>query len=180
MAACGVPWIFAEYMVDGAKAQTSHDSGALMQSTFISYGQPDDAFARRLYESLTAKRITVFYFPETARWGERLSNEVRSQINSHDRVILICSEHSLSRPGVLYEIQETFDREAREGGASRLLPIALDDYLFDPNGLASVGPDLAASIRARIVADFRKATTDPAEYDKALNRLIDVLKKTKP
>lgn len=37
-----------------------------MQSTFISYGQPDDAFARRLYESLTSKRITVFYFPDPA------------------------------------------------------------------------------------------------------------------
>ena len=180
MAACGVPWIFAGYMVDCAKAETADDIGALMQSTFISYGQPDDGFARQLYESLTSRRITVFYFPETARWGERLSNEVHTQLNSHDRVILLCSKGSLNRPGVRNEIQETFDREAREGGASRLLPIALDDYLFDPNGLQSVDPDLAISIRARIVADFRKATTDPTEYDKALNRLIDALKKNKP
>lgn len=180
MAACGVPWIFVEYMVDCAKAETAEDLGALMQSTFISYGQPDDGFARRLYDSLTSRRITVFYFPETATWGARLSNELHAQLNSHDRVILICSQHSVNRPGVLNEIQETFDREAREGGADLLLPIALDDYLFDPNGLQSVDPDLAVRIRARIVADFRKATTDPTEYDKALNRLIDVLKKARP
>ena len=180
MADCGVPWLFAEYMVDCAKAETTQDLKALMQSTFISYGQPDDAFARRLYESMTAKRITVFYFPETARWGERLSNEVHTQLNSHDRVILICSKGSLNRPGVRNEIQETFDREAREGGATYLLPLVLDDYLFDPKGWERVEPELARRVRARIAGDFRKAQTDPTEYDHALNRLIDVLKKTKP
>lgn len=151
-----------------------------MQSTFISYGQPDDAFARRLYESLTARWITVFYFPETARWGERLSNEVHTQLNTHDRVILLCSKDSLSRPGVRNEIQETFDREARDGGATYLLPLVLDDYLFDPKGWESVEPDLTRRVRARIAGDFRKALTDPAEYDKALDRLIDVLKKARP
>ena len=143
MATCGVPWIFVEYMVDCAKAEKTDDVGTLMQSTFISYGQPDDAFARQPYDSLTSRRITVFYFPESARWGERLSNEARTQLNSHDRVIPICSEHSLNRPGVLNEIQEMLDRESREGGASRLLPIVLDDYLFDPKGLESVDPGLA-------------------------------------
>lgn len=180
MAACGVPWIFAEYMIDCAKAETADDIGALMQSTFISYGQPDDPFAHQLYDSLTARRITVFYFPETARWGERLSNEVHTQLNSHDRVILLCSKGSLNRPGVRNEIQETFDREAREGGATYLLPLVLDDYLFDPKGWERAEPDLARRVRDRIAGDFRKAQTDPTEYDKALNRLIDVLKKTRP
>ena len=177
---CGVPWIFAEYMIDCAKAVTDQDVRALMQSTFISYGQPDDPFARKLYESLISRKLTVFYFPETARWGERLSNEVHRQLNSHDRVILICSKDSLDRPGVLNEIQETFDREARDGGADYLLPIALDDYLFDPNGLEKVQPALAHRIRARIVGDFRNWQSSTTEYDKALNRLIDALKKFRP
>ena len=122
----------------------------------------------------------MFYFPETARWGERLSNEVHKQLNSYDRLILLCSEGSLNRPGVRNEIQEMFDREARDGGASYLVPVALDDYLFDPDGWESVEPDLARRVKARIAGDFRKALTDTAEYDKALHRLIDVLKKAKP
>ena len=177
---CGVPWIFAEYMIDCAKAVTAQDLRALMQSTFISYGQPDDAFARRLYDSLLSRKITVFYFPETARWGERLSNEVYQQLNKHDRVILVCSKDSLRRPGVLNEIQETFDREARDGGADYLLPIGLDDYLFDPNGLEKDQPAIARRIRARIVGDFRSWQLSTAEYDKSLNRLIDALKKLHP
>ncbi len=180
MAACGVPWTFVEYMVDCAQAETAGDLRTLMQSTFISYGQPDEAFARRLYESLTSRRITVFYFPETARWGERLSNEIHAQLNSYDRVILLCSEGSLNRPGVRNEIQETFDREARDGGAPYLLPILLDGYLFASNGWERVEPDLTRRVRARIAGDFRKTMTDPREYDRALNRLIDVLKKAKP
>ena len=180
MLACGVPWVFAEYMVDCARADSDRDLRELLQSTFISYGEPDTDFARRVYDSLLARRITVYYFPETARWGERLSNEVHTQLNAYDRVILICSEGSLNRPGVLNEIQETFDREARDGGAAYLLPIALDDYLFDPNGWERVQPDMARRVRARVVGDFRLAQTDPGDYDRALNRLIDQLKRARP
>jgi uncharacterized protein YjbI with pentapeptide repeats len=180
MLACGVPWVFADYMVECARAEAYKDLRELLQSTFISYGEPDTDFARRLYDSLIARRITVFYFPENARWGERLSNEVHTQLNSYDRVILICSEGSLNRSGVLNEIQETFDREARDGGAAYLLPIALDDYLFDPTGWERVQPDMARRVRTRVVGDFRQAQTDLGEYDKALHRLIDQLKRAKP
>ena len=180
LTACGVPWIFSEYMLDCAKAETARDSSALMQSTFISYGQPDDAFARRLYESLIGRQITVFYFPETARWGERISDEVHDQLNHHDRVILICSEDSLNRPGVLNEIHETLDREAHDGGANYLLPIALDDYLSDPGGWERLQPKLTRRIRARIVGDFRHWQSSTTDYDKALNRLIDALKRFHP
>jgi hypothetical protein len=45
-------------------------------------------------------------------------------------VLLLCSRHSLNQKGVLNEIQETLAREARDGGASYLLPIMLDDYVL--------------------------------------------------
>lgn len=180
MLACGVSWVFAEYMVDCARAESDKDLRELLQSTFISYGEPDKDFARRLYDSLLARRITVFYFPENAQWGERLSNEVHTQLNAYDRVILICSEGSLNRAGVLNEIQETFDREARDGGATYLLPITLDDYLFEASGWVKHHPDMARRVRARVVGDFRTARTDPDEYDKALHRLIDQLKRSRP
>jgi len=147
----------------------------VFDAAFISYGQPDDAFARRLYESLRDRGVTAYYFPETARPGERLSNELRHQIKSHDRFLLICSEASLNRAGVRNEIQETFDREARDGGASYLIPILLDDYLFDPDGWHSVEPDLAETVQARSALDFRRALDDSVEYEGKLYRLLDVL-----
>lgn len=55
---------------------------------------------------------------------------MREGINKHDRMILICSKHSLDRPGVLNEIEEVLAREAREGGTAYLIRIRLDDYLF--------------------------------------------------
>ena len=147
----------------------------VFDAAFISYGQPDDAFARRLYESLTARGVTAYYFPETAHPGERLSNELRRQIKLHDRFLLVCSEASLNRAGVRNEIQETFDREARDGGASYLIPILLDNYLFDPDGWRSEEPDLAEAVQARSALDFRGALDDPDEYERKLTRLLEVL-----
>ncbi|MGD0765864.1 MAG: pentapeptide repeat-containing protein, partial [Dehalococcoidia bacterium] len=101
MVDCGVPEIFAEYMIDCAKAIELPLLRRMMQTTFISYGAPDETFA---------------------------DNEVFRRIQEHDRVLLVCSRNSLDRDGVLNEIQETLDREARDGGATYLLPITLDDY----------------------------------------------------
>jgi uncharacterized protein YjbI with pentapeptide repeats len=165
---CGLPPNLAEFTIEAAQAEGAD----VMQSTFISYGGPDEAFARRLYDELRAHGVTTFFFPESARLGERIGNEVRRRIQEHDRVILVCSRDSLDRPGVRNEIQETFDREARDGGASYLLPITLDDYLL--HGWAD---PLAQPVRDRIAGDFGKATSDPREFDKQVSRLLQALRK---
>ncbi|MER6982363.1 toll/interleukin-1 receptor domain-containing protein, partial [Streptomyces carpinensis] len=141
MSECGVPSLFAEYMIDCARALGDSLIRRLMQSTFISYGGPDEAFARKLYETLRDHGVVVFFFPESATLGERIDNEIYRRLAEHDRVILVCSEASLNRPGVLHEIQETLDRESRDGGATYLLPIMLDDYVVD--GWKEVHPVLA-------------------------------------
>jgi hypothetical protein len=51
-------------------------------------------------------------------------------INECDRIILLCSQRSLIRPGVLNEVQQVLVREAEEGGTELLTPITIDDYLF--------------------------------------------------
>jgi hypothetical protein len=175
---CGVPAIFAEYMVDCARALREPLLRSMMQSTFISYGGPDERFARRLYDALREHQVTVFFFPVTATVGERIDNEVFQGIQEHDRVILVCSQASLDRPGVLNEIQETFDREARDGGATYLLPIMLDDYVL--TGWKESQPSLAERVNRRVVADFRKAIRSRKAFDSALSRLVDALKKSRP
>jgi transcriptional regulator with XRE-family HTH domain len=42
------------------------------QSAFISYGGPDEGFARLVFEALKANDVACFFFPENAIPGERL------------------------------------------------------------------------------------------------------------
>ena len=175
---CGVPPIFAEYMIDCARAVDEPLLRTLMQTTFISYGGPDEGFAQKLYDALKACGVITFFFPKSATVGERIDNEVYQQIQDHDRVILVCSSNSLDRPGVLHEIQETFDREARDGGATYLLPITLDDYVY--SGWRTTHPVLAERVARRVVGDFRGTARSKKRFDEALARLLDALKTKRP
>jgi hypothetical protein len=173
----GMPEIFVEYMVDCARTLQT-DVFKMLQSTFISYGGPDEPFARKLYEALHRNGVTTFFFAEHAEPGKKLHRTMHEGVNSHDRMILVCSRASLDRKGVLNELEKVLEREARDGGASYLIPIRLDDYVFTewkpPNA------DLADAVRARVVADFEDADKDDAKFNEGLRRLIAALKKSDP
>jgi hypothetical protein len=171
----GMPGLLVEYTVECARYLNGSIIRQMLQSTFISYGTPDEPFARKLYEALHRNGVTTFFFPEHAPLGQKLHRVMRRGVNDHDRVILICSESSLDRKGVLNEIEEALAREARDGGAAYIIPIRLDDYLFD--GWNPANPDTAQALRDRVVADFRGADIDAAKFDAGLLRLIAALKK---
>jgi uncharacterized protein YjbI with pentapeptide repeats len=170
----GMPEVFAEYDVSCALS-LENKVFAMLQSTFISYGSPDEEFARKLYEALHRNGVTTFFFAEHAVPGDKLHRMMRKGVNEHDRVILVCSRASLDRKGVLNEIEETLAREAREGGASYLIPIRLDDYIFA--GWAPPSSDTAQSVRDRVVADFTGADVDAGKFDAGMRKLIAALKK---
>jgi uncharacterized protein YjbI with pentapeptide repeats len=170
----GMPEVFIEYMLDCAKSLTT-DVFRMFKSTFISFGSPDEPFARKLYEALHKNGVTTFFFPEHAIPGEKLHRLMRKGVNEHDRVILVCSKASLVRNGVLNEIEETLTREAKDGGASYLIPIRLDNYIF--SGWNPTNPDIAQAVQSRVVADFEGADVDQSKFDAALLRLIAALKK---
>jgi len=143
------------------------------KSVFISYGGPDEQFAKRLQEALTKEGVETFFFPEDAAPGEKLHRVMRSGINEYDRVVLICSESSLNRPGVVNEIEEVLSREAREGGTSILIPITIDNYVFD--AWSPDNKDIGIAVRDKVVADFRSAVENELDFAKALGRLLGVL-----
>jgi hypothetical protein len=145
-----------------------------LQSTFISYGGPDEAFARRLHEALRAHGVNTFFFAEHAVPGEKLHRLMRNCVNEHDRVILVCSKASLDRNGVLNEIEETLQREARDGGASYLIPVRLDGYIF--SGWNPPHKDVAQALKDRVVADFEGADRDPAKFHHGISRLLAALR----
>jgi hypothetical protein len=171
----GMPAIFVEYMVDCARSLSETSMFHLLQSTFISYGEPDRPFAQRLYEALHANGVRTFFFPEHGIPGKKLHRLMREGVNKFDRVIVICSANSLSRRGVLNEIEETLQREARDGGASYLIPIRLDDYIFRPE--CGIDPGIAQAIRDRVVADFTNLDADPDKFHVSLQKLIAALRK---
>jgi hypothetical protein len=171
----GTPPLFVEYMIQCATSMTNPARGSLMQSTFISFGEPDRVFARRLYESLHTNGVNTFFFPEHALPGKKLHRVMREGVNQYDRVILICSESSFSRKGLLNEIEETLQREARDGGKTYLLPIRLDDYVLSDR--CTIDPGMLQAIRDRVVADFTGIDSDRARYDRALQQLLAALKR---
>lgn len=141
-----------------------------MRSTFISYGAPDEEFARKLNEDLKENGVTTFFFPESASFGEKLHSMMRG-INKYDRIILICSEQSLNRSGLLYEIEKTLEREAKEGGESFLIPVRIDDYVL--NDWDPTHKYMKEEVLNRVVADF----SDKKTYKKQFDRLLHALKK---
>jgi len=103
-----------------------------------------------------------------------LHDVMHAGVNAHDRVILVCSRASLERVGLLNELEETLAREARDGGATYLLPIRLDNYVIDEWKPSK--PGLAQRIRDRVIADFRDHD-DPAAFDSALARVMAAITK---
>jgi hypothetical protein len=148
-----------------------------LQSVFISYGGPDERFATKLNDALKRVGVHTFFFPDDAPPGAKLHRVMREGVNQFERIVLICSRNSLDRPGVANEIEESLQREAREGGRAVLMPVAIDDYVFGewtPNNA-----DVALALRDRVIADFRNTKEDPAAFERALGRVVAALVRTR-
>ncbi len=167
----GTPEIFAHYSVDCARALDPDLLFDMMTSTFISYGAGDAEFACLLRDELHKNGVRTFFFERDAVPGERLFQVMRQGVNQFDRIIVICSESALSRAGVRHEIEEALAREARDGGATYILPVAIDDYLF------TADQALLNPLRDRVVADFRGALTDRRRFATALRKLLVALRR---
>ena len=140
----------------------------------LSYGEPDELFAERLCMALEAKGVRTWFFPRDAEPGAKLRHVIRQGVNNHDRVVLICSRDSLQMKEVTNEIEQALARESREGGSAVLLPITTDDFIFSE--WSPQDPDKKQELLDRIVADFRKAATDQAEFDKQVERFVAALR----
>lgn len=144
-------------------------------SVFLSYGGPDEVFARLLWSELSNRNVEVFFFPESSIPGKKLHRTMSEGVYDYDRVVLVCSEASLNRRGVLNEIELLLTKEAEEGGASLLIPLTIDDFLFV--GWQPQHPDVRAQVTSRTISDFRGATTKGTEFDRRFERLLMALRR---
>lgn len=139
-------------------------------SAFISYHTADEIFAKAIRDSLMTHGVKPFLFRDDAVPGQRLHEMMWEAVNHSSVVLLICSRASLVRPGVRNEIQETFAREAREGGLTRLIPLTLDDAVYTSSD------ELAFRIRDRIVLDFSGMAPGSVAFEQQCSRLVRAIR----
>lgn len=142
---------------------------------FISFTEADDKFAEILYNDLKAAGIKCWRWKEDARWGKPLMRSIDEAVRIYDKLIVVCSEQSLSSPAVVREIERALQKEdslARQQGKDNevLFPVRLDDYIFD-GWEHHRKPDVIA----KNVGTFSRWKV-PDEYQKSLARLIQDLR----
>lgn len=144
-------------------------------SAFISYGGPDEHFARRIHETLQGSGVETFFFAEHAEPGMKLFEVMSNLVNEYDRVVLLCSRGALSRRGVVHELDEVLRREAREGASAVLIPATLDDYVYSQ--WKPPRASLARAVLDRVIADFRGADRDERIFKTGIGRLLKALRR---
>lgn len=158
----GVPDIWIEY------AKSLVENPIEFYSCFISHSHEDQDFCDRLYADLQTKSVRCWYFPEDATWGKSVWGEIDRSIRVYDKLVVVCSEHSLQSPAVIREIERALQREDGEK-KEILFPIRIDDYLF-----GKWDHPRKADVIAKVVGDFR-GWMDHEQYKKNFDKLLKAL-----
>lgn len=136
-------------------------------SAFISHSHEDKPFARRLYDALQGRGIRCWLDEHDMKPGDRMLNVVDQAIRLHDKLLLLCSEASLTSWWVQDEITKALEKERRDG-RDIIIPLLLDRYLLDEwdHGLAS-------QVRSRLAADFTDRSDEAfeREFEKVVRAL---------
>lgn len=148
------------------------DESQLHGSLFISYGGPDEDAAKIINQSLKGYGIKTWFFPDDSLPGQKLHRMMYDGVNDHDSVLLICSKDSLTRNGVMNEIERVLEREAQEGGQDILIPITVDKYIFDE--WKPERRDIAAQVKSRVIT---LVVPETETYEKEVKKIADSLKK---
>lgn len=145
-------------------------------TVFLSHSSLDKLFARKLYSDLRSVGVNCWFDEKQILPGDDILDLVDQGIRIFDKLILVCSEASLSvRSGwwVEQEIERALAKErlSRSNGTrlAVLVPITLDDYIFK-----RWESRFKASVVDKHVGDFR-AWQEPSKYSAALERLVSAL-----
>ena len=164
--ACGLPKVLLDYLPGIFKT-----SPLEFYKVFISYGSDDQIFAERLRKDLISRGVQCWKFDHDAVGGRKVWANIDTAIKHFDKMVVVCSQHSLGRGAVQREIERALQKEDRLKAQNAfdpdvLFPIAIDNYVF--SGWEHERKDDVLSIT---VVDFTK------DYDTALGRLVEALTK---
>ncbi len=140
---------------------------------FISYSTKDRGFVERLYADLRAKGVRCWYAPVDLKTGEEFQRRIEEAIRSHDKLLVVLSEHSLNSIWVENEVMAALEREQQQHKWV-LFPITLDERVMQTSL-----PWAATIRRTRHIGDFT-CWKDHDAYQKGLERLMRDLQPDHP
>ena len=152
-------------------------------SCFISHSESDTNFAAQLRDDLIANNVRCWHYHYDMRGGQFWRPQIDRAIKEQEKLILICSEKSLERPNVVYEIIAAIENE-RETQSQKLFPIRIDDYIFSEKLLDVADirvrtgqwrEDWVRYILSYHILNFSK-WDDTDLYKKEFGKLLDALK----
>ncbi len=174
---CGVPEIMITYLP--ALMEKAFD----FYSCFISYSHADEdkQFAKRLYDKLQGEGIRCWLDEHELLPGDDIFQEVDRGIRYWDKVLLCCSEQSLTSWWVDNEIKTAFEKEQRimkdtdrDLGGQRILaliPLDLDGYLLSDDYRSG----MKTQLQSRLAADFT-SWKDHDVFESAVQQVIKALR----
>jgi len=117
---CGVP----DVLITNLRSLVSAMEPIQFNSCFISYSSADELFANPLHSRLREAGVPVWFAPEDVRGGDKLYDQIDRAIQTHDRLLLVLSEHSMKSQWVSTEIRRALAAESAEK-RRKLFPIRL-------------------------------------------------------
>ncbi len=136
-------------------------------SCFISYGKPDEIFAKKLVTQLKKRGVSCWLYDYDYTGGEKTWREITQKRREHDKFIVVCSKKSLIREGVLKEIEEQIDENEE-----KIISVSLDEsWKKDDFKITRGNRDLKHYFKNHNYIDF----SDESTYKTSLDKLLKCL-----
>jgi uncharacterized protein YjbI with pentapeptide repeats len=142
---------------------------------FISYSHADQSFARRLHDQLQGRGIRCWTDEHQMLPGDDIYEQIDRGIRFWDKVLLCCSQASLTSWWVDHEIDLAFEKERRlmrERGRKVLvlIPLNLDGFLFQWTS------GKAEEVKSRLAADFTGWKRSHTRFERTFERVVQALR----
>jgi uncharacterized protein YjbI with pentapeptide repeats len=168
---CGLPDSLIDYLPYLLQEATQ------FFSCVISYSHKNEAFAKRLFETLQGRSIRCWLDDKGLIPGDDIYEPVDRDIPTWDKIVLCCSEASLTSWWVDNEIRMALEREqqvTKERGerVEAIIPLNLDDYIFGEGWKSGY----RVEILHRLTANFLNWETDDATFNAQTEMVIQALR----